>query len=54
MSLLVRPDFPVSLLELPDHLQLFRLKEFFETLEKAIDRCGEAGVVAYQIVLKNS
>ena len=25
-----------------------------EILEKAIDRCREAGVVAYQIVLKNS
>ena len=37
-----------------DHLQMFLLKEFFETLEKAIDRCREAGVVAYQIVLKNS
>ena len=37
-----------------DHLQLFLLKAFFEILEKAIDRCREAGVVAYQIVLKNS
>ena len=37
-----------------DHLQMFLLKEFFEILEKAIDRCCEAGVVAYQIVLKNS
>jgi len=27
---------------------------FFEILEKAIDRCREAGVVAYEIVLKNS
>ena len=35
-------------------LQMFLLKEFFEILEKAIDRCREAGVVAYQIVLKNS
>src|SRR3546814_12372103 len=33
-----------------DHLQMFLLKEFFEILEKAIDRCREAGVVAYQIV----
>ena len=33
---------------------VFLLKEFFEILEKAIDRCREAGVVAYQIVLKNS
>lgn len=37
-----------------DHLQMFLLKEFFEILEKAIDRCREAGVVVYQIVLKNS
>jgi len=37
-----------------DTLQMFLLKEFFEILEKAIDRCREAGVVAYQIVLKNS
>lgn len=37
-----------------DHLQMFLLKEFFEILEKAIDRCRGAGVVAYQIVLKNS
>ena len=38
----------------PDNLQMFLLKEFFEIPEKAIDRCREAGVVAYQIVLKNS
>lgn len=37
-----------------DHLQMFLLKEFFEILEKAIDRCREAGVVTYGIVLKNS
>ena len=37
-----------------DNLQMFLLKEFFEILEKAIDRCREAGLVAYQIVLKNS
>lgn len=37
-----------------DHFQMFLLKEFFEILEKAIDRCREAGVVVYQIVLKNS
>ncbi|HEU4774993.1 MAG TPA: DUF47 family protein [Lysobacter sp.] len=35
-------------------LQMFLLKEFFEILEKAIDRCREAGVVSYDIVLKNS
>lgn len=37
-----------------DSLQMFLLKEFFEILEKAIDRCQEAGTVAYEIVLKNS
>ncbi|MGY3265187.1 MULTISPECIES: DUF47 family protein [unclassified Lysobacter] len=37
-----------------DAQQMFLLKEFFEILEKAIDRCQEAGVVAYEIVLKNS
>ncbi|MFT3756591.1 MAG: DUF47 family protein [Pseudoxanthomonas sp.] len=37
-----------------DSMQMFLLKEFFEILEKAIDRCREAGVVVYQIVLKNS
>ena len=37
-----------------DAADMFLLKEFFEILEKAIDRCREAGVVAYQIVLKNS
>jgi uncharacterized protein Yka (UPF0111/DUF47 family) len=37
-----------------DSQQMFLLKEFFEIMEKAIDRCREAGVVAYQIVLKNS
>ena len=35
-------------------LQVLLIKDFFEILEKAIDRCREAGVVAYQIVLKNS
>lgn len=35
-------------------LQVVLIKEFFEILEKAIDRCREAGVVTYQIVLKNS
>ncbi len=37
-----------------DASEMFLLKEFFEILEKAIDRCREAGVVAYQIALKNS
>lgn len=37
-----------------DHLKMFLLKEFFGLLEKAIDRCREAGGVVYQIVLKNS
>lgn len=34
--------------------QMFLIKEFFEILEKAIDRCREAGMVVFQIVLKNS
>jgi hypothetical protein len=29
------------------------VRDFYEILEKAIDRCREAGVVIYQIVLKN-
>ena len=37
-----------------DGMQVFLIKDFFEILEKAIDRCREAGVVAYQIVLKNA
>ncbi|WP_288730078.1 DUF47 family protein [uncultured Pseudoxanthomonas sp.] len=37
-----------------DVREMFLLKEFFEILEKAIDRCQEAGAVVYQIVLKNS
>ena len=37
-----------------DGLQVLLIKDFFELLEKAIDRCREAGVVCYQIVLKNS
>ncbi len=37
-----------------DASDMFLLKEFFEIMEKAIDRCREAGVVAYEIVLKNS
>jgi len=37
-----------------DGLQVLLVKDFFELLEKAIDRCREAGVVAYHIVLKNS
>ena len=35
-------------------LQVLLIKDFFELLEKAIDRCREAGGVAYHIVLKNS
>ena len=35
-------------------LQILLIKDFFELLEKAIDRCREAGGVAYHIVLKNS
>ena len=37
-----------------DAAEMFLLKEFFEILEKAIDRCRDAGNVVYQIVLKNS
>jgi uncharacterized protein len=35
-------------------LQILLIKDFFELLEKAIDRCREAGAVAYHVVLKNS
>jgi uncharacterized protein Yka (UPF0111/DUF47 family) len=35
-------------------VDMFLFKEFFEILEKAIDRCRGAGVVAYEIALKNS
>lgn len=37
-----------------DPLEMLIVRDFFEILEKAIDRCREAGVVAYQIVLKSS
>lgn len=37
-----------------DPIQTFMVHDFYEILEKAIDRCREAGVVTYQIVLKNS
>jgi hypothetical protein len=37
-----------------DPIQTFMVHDFYEILEKAIDRCREAGVVAYQIVLKNN
>ena len=37
-----------------DPMRYLILKDLFEILEKAIDRCREAGVVAYEIVLKNS
>jgi uncharacterized protein len=35
-------------------VQMMIVRDFYEILEKAIDRCREAGVVIYQIVLKNS
>ena len=35
-------------------LQVLLIKDFFELMEKAIDRCRTAGEVCYQIVLKNS
>ena len=34
-------------------VQMMIVRDFYEILEKAIDRCREAGVVIYQIVLKN-
>ena len=37
-----------------DGLEVLLIKDFFELLEKAIDRCRTAGEVCYQIVLKNS
>jgi len=37
-----------------DAARMFLLKEFFEILEKAIDRCRDAGAVVYQVALKNS
>ena len=36
-----------------DAAEIVLLKEFFEILEKAIDRCRDAGVVAYGIVVEN-
>lgn len=35
-------------------LEILLIKDFFELLEKAIDRCRTAGEVCYEIVLKNS
>lgn len=35
-------------------LQILLIKDFFELLEKAIDRCRTAGEVCYEITLKNS
>jgi len=37
-----------------DGMQVLLIKDFFEILEKAIDRCREAGVIVYHIVLANS
>jgi hypothetical protein len=37
-----------------DGLQVLLIKDFFEILEKAIDRCREAGVITYHIVLANN
>ncbi|MBS0212428.1 MAG: DUF47 family protein [Proteobacteria bacterium] len=37
-----------------DGMVVLLIKDFFELLEKAIDRCREAGTVVYRIVLKNS
>ena len=37
-----------------DPLKVIVLKELYELLEKAVDRCRDAGLVISQIVLKNS
>ena len=37
-----------------DATRMLLLKEFFEILEKAIDRCRDAGAVIYQVALKNN
>jgi uncharacterized protein Yka (UPF0111/DUF47 family) len=37
-----------------DGMIVLLIKDFFELLEKAIDRCREAGTVVYRIVLKNA
>ena len=37
-----------------DPMRYLILKDLFEILEKAIDRCRDAGNVIYQIVLKNA
>ena len=37
-----------------DGMIVLLIKDFFELLEKAIDRCREAGSVVYRIVLKNA
>ena len=37
-----------------DPMRYLILKDLFEILEKAIDRCRDAGNVVYQIVLKNA
>ena len=37
-----------------DPMRYLLLKDLFEILEKAIDRCRDAGNVVYQIVLKNA
>ena len=37
-----------------DPIRYFVKKDLFEILEKAIDRCRDAGNVIYHIVLKNS
>jgi uncharacterized protein len=37
-----------------DALSVVLLKDLYELMEKAIDRCSEAGKVVYQITLKNS
>ena len=40
--------------ETSNPVRLLLRKDLFELLEKAIDRCRDAGNVIYAIVLKNS
>ena len=37
-----------------DPMRYLILKDLFELLEKAIDRCRDAGNVVHQVILKNS
>ena len=37
-----------------DAVKVVMLKDLYDLLEKVIDRCRDAGIVIYHIVLKNS